>query len=196
MENYNPNKIPKKTIGSLQIDISKFEKASDEEKAQHDVMRESTTFFRDGIKKLRRNPLAMLSLVLLIIIVLVIVIAPSIVPYGYSDMISVNGRRDKTAKNLSPFEYSKMEKQAMEEGQYIFPHIFGTDALSRDYFIRVVYGTRVSLIVGFFASVIVLIIGLIYGSISGYIGGKTDLIMMRIVDVIYSLPDTLMVILL
>ncbi len=193
---YNPNTTPKKSVGSLQIDVSKFEKASDAEKAQHDIMRESTTFFRDGIKKLKRNPLAMLSLALLIIIVLVIIIAPFIVPYGYSDMITVNGRRDKTAKNLYPFEYSKMEKQAMEEGQYIFPHIFGTDALSRDYFIRVVYGTRVSLIVGFFASVIVLIIGLIYGSISGYVGGKTDLVMMRIVDVIYSLPDTLMVILL
>lgn len=193
---YNADKLPKKNLLSLQIDLKKFEKASDSEKAQHETMRESTTFFRDGMRKLRRNPLAVASLIVLFCLVMTIVIVPMFYPYSYEQMITVNGKRDKTAKNLAPFEYSKNEMKAIEEGQKIFPHIFGTDELCRDYFIRVLYGARVSLAVGLFASLIVLVIGLLYGSISGYFGGKVDMVMMRIVDVIYSLPDTLMVILL
>lgn len=194
--NYSPDIMPKKQFGSLQLDPSLFAPASEEEKAQQDVMRESTTFFKDGMRKLLKNPLAVLSLIVLFIILLVIIFAPMIVPYSYSDMIKVNGKRDKSASNLAPLVYSKMEQKAISEGQYIFPHLFGTDELGRDYFIRVVYGARVSLSIGLFASILVLIIGLLYGSISGYVGGKADLIMMRIVDIIYSLPDILMVILL
>ena len=103
---------------------------------------------------------------------------------------------DKSYNNLAPFEYGKTELKKMEAGEKVFPHIFGTDASGRDYFIRVVYGTRISLAVGFFASIIVLIIGVTIGSIAGYCGGKVDIFIMRIVDIIYSLPDTLMVILL
>ncbi len=192
---YDPNVTPKKQVFSAQIDLKKFEKATDEEKKQQDVMSESTTFFRDGMRKLMKNPLAVLSLVLLAIILITIIVAPMIVPYKYEEIMSINGKRDKGAKNLAPFTYSKMEQQYIDQGGTRFPHIFGTDEQCRDYFIRVVYGTRVSLSIGVFASLIVLIIGMIYGSISGYVGGRTDLIMMRIVDIIYSLPDMLVIIL-
>ena len=168
---------PKKNKLSLQLDPKVFEKATDEEKRQQDVMAKSTTFFRDGI--------------------CVMIFAPMIVPYGYSDIISVNGHRDKTAANLAPFQYSQAEQEYMKENDVsLFPHIMGTDELCRDYFIRVVYGTRVSFLVGVFAALMVLVIGSIYGSISGYAGGRVDLVMMRIVDIIYSLPDLLIIILL
>lgn len=190
------NQMPKKNILSTQIDLSKFELATDEEKKQQDVMSESTTFFKDGVKRLMKNPLAVISLIVLIFVIGLVVVAPQVVPYSYSEIIKVDGRRDKTAKNLKPFEYSEKEQKYIAEGGKVFPHIFGTDEMCRDYFIRVIYGTRVSLGVGFFASLIVLIIGLLYGSVSGYFGGRVDLIMMRIVDIIYSLPDLLMIILL
>ncbi len=194
--------LKKRQFLSAQVDLSRFsqknfEQATEDEKKQQDVMGESTTFFKDGMRRLRKNPLAMGSIIVLALIIAIIIIAPFFVPYSYSEIISVNGVRDKSATNLAPFEYSKLEMKYMEEtGEKLFPHIFGTDNLCRDYFIRVIYGTRVSLSIGVVASVMVLIIGLLYGSIAGYFGGTVDLIMMRIVDIIYSLPDMLIIILL
>ncbi|NMA38316.1 MAG: ABC transporter permease [Papillibacter sp.] len=193
---YNENGTPKKNTLSMQLDLSKFEPATEEDKRQQDVMSESTSFFRDGMKKLFKNPLSVISLILLAIVIITIIVAPMIVPYGYSQIISVEGKRDQGAKNLAPFTWSEAEQAYIDKGGKLFPHIFGTDSMCRDYFIRCVYGTRVSLFIGLFASLIVLVIGVIWGSISGYVGGKTDLIMMRIVDIIYALPDMLIIILL
>ena len=191
------NQDLKKHVFSSQINLARFSPASDEEKSEQEVMSESTTFFRDGMKKLLRNPLAVGAMIVLVVLIVTIIVAPAIIPYGYEEILKVDGRRDKTAANLAPFTYSENEMKYMEEtGERLFPHIFGTDKLCRDYFARVIYGTRVSLTVGLFASILVMVIGVLYGAVAGYAGGKVDLVMMRICDIIYSLPDLLMVILL
>ena len=106
---------------STQIDLSKFDmkdfaKASDEEKRQQEVMGESTTFLKDGLKRLRKNPLAMGSIIVLVLLILVILLAPKIVPYGYADIV-------KGAQNLGPFQYSDAEQAQIDAGEKLFPHI-------------------------------------------------------------------------
>ena len=199
---YAENGMPEKNPLSAQIDLSKFSQAdfapaTAEEKAQQEVMGESVTFFKDGMRRLMKNKLAVGSIIVLVLLVLAILVLPMFIPYGYDEIIRVGGSRDRNITNLAPFQYSERELEYMAEtGEKLFPHIMGTDSLGRDYFVRVIYGTRVSLAVGFVASIMVLIIGLLYGSISAWCGGTVDIIMMRIVDIIYSLPDTLLVILL
>ena len=188
----------KKKPFSLHLDVDSFMPATAAEKEVISRMRPSSTFFRDGVKRLLKNKVATISLILIVLITLSSIIIPMFWPYSYDQMLGQTKGRpmDNSYNNLAPFQYGKTELKKIDKGESVFPHIFGTDAHGRDYFIRVVYGTRISLAVGFFASLIVLIIGMTVGSIAGYCGGKVDLIIMRIVDIIYSLPDTLMVILL
>ncbi len=191
-------KMKKIPIPSMHVDVDDFIPATDAEKEYMVQMRPSTTFFKDGVKRLLKNKVATVSFFLIVIITLTSIFLPMFWPYGYEQQLGQTWGRpvDPSYNNLAPFEYGETEKAKIAAGESVFPHIFGTDAQGRDYFIRVVYGTRISLAVGFFASIIVLIIGMTVGSLAGYIGGKVDLIIMRIVDIIYSLPDTLMVILL
>ena len=182
------NKV-KKNFLSFQIDPGLFAAASDEEKAQQQTQRKSVSFLKDAMGRLARNKMAMVCLAVLVIITIIAIVVPYFYPYTYT-------QQDVTSKHLKPFEFSKKEQARIANGEELFPHIMGTDNLGRDYCIRVIYGTRISLMVGFISALIVVCIGIIYGSISGYFGGKVDLIMMRIVDIIYSLPDVLIVILL
>ncbi len=175
-----------------------FLPAAAEDKASTASTPPATTFFHDGMKRLFRNRVAFVSMILILLILLAAWLLPLFWPYHYSQMLgNVPGKpMDASYNNLLPFQYGQTELSKIARGERVFPHIFGTDGAGRDYFIRVVYGVRISLLVGFFASLIVLIVGVTVGAAAGYIGGKTDLVIMRIVDIIYSLPDTLMVILL
>ena len=172
----------KKQILSMQLNVDDFAPASDSEKESLSVMRESVSFWKDGLRRLRKNPIAMVSLAVLIIVLILAFIVPAFYPYDYATQI-------RGSENLGPMQYSEAEQAAMAAGEKVFPHILGTDSLGRDYAVRVMMGTRVSLSVGLLASVLVLLIGSVYGSVAGFLGGKVDLFMMRIVDIIYTVPE-------
>ncbi len=136
-----------------------------------------------------KNSTFIVSLTAILILMFLAFVGPVIYPYSYDGQV-------KQRENLAPMEYSVQEQLRMEQGERIFPHLLGTDSLGRDYAARVLMGSRISLIVGIVAASIILVIGTAYGMISGLLGGTADMIMMRIVDVIYGVPDVLVMILL
>lgn len=207
---------------SLHIDPSMFEPANPEEKRELIIQRQSLPFWRDAWRRLRKNPTAMIGLTLIILSLLFAFVGPLIVPYKYDEQIrgfenlspmQTPQERDNAentavkSKNrssefgyafeTSPSEETTAQAQAAEEiKKAIFPHVLGTDSLGRDNLVRIMYGSQISLLVGIIASVIILIIGSTYGAFSGFVGGKTDNIMMRILELLYAIPDILIVIIL
>ena len=108
-------------------------------------------------------------------------------------------QEDGTYKASTPVALSDApaeDAQPIELSTRVFPHVFGTDSSGRDLMARTMYGAQVSIIIGIVAALIVLVIGSIYGSISGLAGGAVDFVMMRIVELIYSIPEVLIVLLL
>lgn len=166
-----------------------FVLAGEDEKQSQVVMRESVGFWRDGFRRLSRNKVAMVSLVVIVIIMILSFVVPEFYPYSYEQQI-------RGAENLGPMQYSAEEQARIDAGEDVFPHIIGTDNLGRDSAIRVMMGSRVSLTVGLVAGALILLIGSTYGAVAGYFGGWVDLVMMRIVDIIYTVPDILVIILL
>lgn len=137
------------------------------------IVRPSVTYWQDAWRRLKKNRMAMVGLWTIVAILVIAIFGPMISPYSYSD------------QNLE------------EQNQYCSSkHWLGTDDLGRDLLTRIMYGARISLTVGFLASLINLTVGVIYGGISGFYGGKIDNIMMRIVEVLNAIPMLLYVILL
>jgi oligopeptide transport system permease protein len=179
----------KKNPFSFQLDVSDFLPADREEKQSLVIMRQSVSFWRDGLRRFKRNKIAMTSLVVIILVMIFAFVMPFFYPYTYEQQI-------RGSENLAPMEYSAEELALKEQGESVFPHILGTDSLGRDTMVRLMMGSRISLLVGIVASVLVLLIGSVYGAVAGYFGGKVDMIMMRLVDIIYTVPDILIIILL
>ena len=150
-----------------------FEPVSAEERNKAEFIRPSQTYWQDAWRRLKRDKVAMLGLGIIVAISLMAIFGPMLSRYTY------DGQNFMVANEFPSWE-----------------HLFGTDMFGRDLFVRVMYGARISLAVGLMASLINLTIGVIYGSISGFVGGRTDDIMMRIVDTIRSIPTMIYVILL
>lgn len=155
------------------IDKSLFEPLNRDNKSLSEIVRPSETYWQDVWRRMKQNKVAVISLAILTLLILLSIFGPMLSKFDYrTNNISM---LDKPPSSL---------------------HWFGTDGLGRDLFVRVLYGMRISLSVGIVSAIINLVIGVIYGGISGYYGGRTDNIMMRIVDILYSIPVTLYVILL
>ena len=136
-------------------------------------MSRSSTLWSDAIYRLTRNKAAMLGAFILFILIIAAALAPWIAPYSYS--------------------FQNLELGASPPS---YAHLLGTDVLGRDLLSRILYGARISLLVGFVATGVALVIGVSWGIVAGYAGGRVDSIMMRIVDVLYGLPFIIFIILL
>ena len=134
---------------------------------------QESSLFKDALLRLTTNKLSLFSLIYILILVFMALITPFIAPYDYA--------YQDLALGASPPSSD---------------HLLGTDTLGRDLLTRMMYGSRISLMVGFLATSVALIIGVIWGTIAGFSGGKTDAIMMRIVDTLYGIPFIILIILL
>lgn len=179
----------KKPLLSLHLNPDDFLPATPDEKESLVVMRKSVNFWADGLRRLRKNKVAMVSLVFVILIMIFAYVLPAVWPYSYEQQI-------QGSENLSPFEYGQTELAAKEAGESVFPHICGTDKLGRDFAVRLMMGTRISLTVGLVCATLVLLVGATFGAVAGFAGGWVDNLMMRFTDILYTIPDILLIIIL
>ena len=149
-----------------------FRKLTKEEKNDEFIAIESKTFFQSVRAEFKKNKRAVVGLIILSIVVLMAILGPVFSPYSYEE-----------------------QNMALRNAEPSAQHFFGTDKMGRDIFVRILYGARISLGVGAVAAFVNLIIGTLYGGIAGYVGGKVDMIMMRVVDIIYSVPSMLYIVL-
>jgi len=146
------------------------------ELVEHDpavTVEKGTSLWKDAWRRLRRNHLAVFGMVTLCVMIVLVIAGPWLSPYSYET-------QDRDLGAVGPSS----------------SHWFGTDTLGRDLFTRILYGGRISLMVGFAATAVSLTIGVLYGAIAGFVGGRTDAAMMRVVDILYTMPFTVIVIIL
>lgn len=132
-----------------------------------------SSLWLDAWIKLRKNRMALFGFALLLVLCVVSLLTPWIAPYSYEEQNLMLGATPPSAA-----------------------HWLGTDIFGRDMLTRIMYGGRVSLMVGFIATTVALVIGILWGSIAGFIGGRVDAVMMRIVDIMYALPFMIFIVLL
>lgn len=156
------------------IDLSGscFDSALSDSDNMESIQRPSISFWHDVWNRFKRDRLALLGMIVILIIALAAIIGPFVSSFTYDGQNLGNGNQLPDAT-----------------------HWFGTDKFGRDIFVRVLYGSRISLTIGVVAAVISAVVGILYGGISGYVGGKVDMVMMRIVDILISLPSLLYTIL-
>ena len=163
----------KKFAADIDFNAYQLQRAKRDESQLNKVVRPSLTYWQDAWYKLRHNPVATVGLILLVIYVLLAIFAPILSQYDF-------GQQNAAAKNLKPCA----------------EHIFGTDAAGRDLWVRNWMGARVSLTIGLVVVLINTAIGILVGGVSGYFGGKVDMIIMRVIDVLYGIPTIILAILL
>ena len=170
---------PKPVLDPFRVKLTPemMQPATKEEREQLIMMRESITYWKDAMRRLKANKVAMISLAVILLIVVFAFIGPLLMPYTYDQQIRGHER-------LAP----------IISGEFFHP--FGTDNLGRDLCVRVMIGTRISLVIGVVSTLFIVVIGVLYGAISGLSGGVVDMVMMRICEIIYSIPTVLIIILL
>ena len=162
------------------IDASEFETVGTDAGNMESIVRPSISFWKDALSRVRRSKVAMVCLVILLILIVGAIFIPMFSPYSISE-------QDVTFTHKPPFSTNPITGGL---------HIFGTDTLGRDIFVRIWYGARISLTVAVAVALIDCFLGVVYGGISGYFGGKLDNVMMRILEVISGIPYLMIVMLL
>ena len=152
---------------------SRYQPIDPEALSADEIARPSVSYWQDAWQRFKSDKMAMFGLVVIVIITLFAVFGPIFCPYGYED--------------ADFFHVNEWPSKA---------HWFGTDALGRDLYVRVLYGARISLSIGVVAALVNMIIGVLYGGIAGFCGGLVDNVLMRIVDILIALPSLLYTILL
>lgn len=189
------NIIAKDMFAPAHIDPSKSEKIS----------KPSLNFWQDSWLRVRKNKGAVISMVLLVLVIIMAFVGPMLTPYEYDAQNTKHNNLPPRIQGLEnvhwlPFDGTLQRRNGTEYNAYEVRKIdtyywFGTDSLGRDLFARVWKGTQISLLIAFLAALIDMIIGVTYGAVSGYIGGKTDSFMQRIIEILVGIPNLIVVVL-